>query len=320
MLVALALGAMAVVALVVPRVPPLAQAVGLAPAAPAPVVAPPVTVTAVVVATASCVSADPHDQVVLDVAGVRHQAALDGCGSAPGTPVPVTVPSDGRIAGLVAVAGSGAQTPAATTDLAGDGVSPLVARLELVLAVAAALGAGSLLVVVARGGAARTAGGARRRAAAGRRVGTGRVPAQRSRSAAGPARRIHRARDSSAAASDGRRAPRARRRPARPRALRHLRRRPSRARRAAAAPSSPLGSGGEHGRPPPDPRCRPGTPQLPVSTSGAQRHRLTLDNGLRVLLAPDRSNPVVGVAVHVDVGFRSASPRDAPGSRTSSST
>ncbi len=188
-LVALALGAMAVVALVVPRVPPLAQAVGLAPAAPAPVVAPPVTVTAVVVATASCVSADPHDQVVLDVAGVRHQAALDGCGSAPGTPVPVTVPSDGRIAGLVAVAGSGAQTPTATTDLAGDGVSPLVARLELVLAVAAALGAGSLLVVVARGGAARTAGGARRRAAAGRRVGTGRVPAQRSRSAAGPARR-----------------------------------------------------------------------------------------------------------------------------------
>jgi hypothetical protein len=187
-LVALALGAMAVVALVVPRVPPLAQAVGLAPAAPAPVVAPPVTVTAVVVATASCVSADPHDQVVLDVAGARHQAALDGCGSAPGTPVPVTVPSDGRIAGLVAVAGSGAQTPTATTDLAGDGVSPLVARLELVLAVAAALGAGSLLVVVARGGAARTAGGSRRRAAASR-VGTGRVPAQRSRSAAGPARR-----------------------------------------------------------------------------------------------------------------------------------
>ena len=30
-----------------------------------------------------------------------------------------------------------------------------------------------------------------------------------------------------------------------------------------------------------------------------------LDNGLRVLLAPDRSAPVVGVAVHYDVGFRS---------------
>ncbi|MEJ2867602.1 pitrilysin family protein [Actinomycetospora sp. OC33-EN08] len=32
---------------------------------------------------------------------------------------------------------------------------------------------------------------------------------------------------------------------------------------------------------------------------------MTLGNGLRVLLAPDRTNPVVGVAVHVDVGFRS---------------
>jgi predicted Zn-dependent peptidase len=34
-------------------------------------------------------------------------------------------------------------------------------------------------------------------------------------------------------------------------------------------------------------------------------HRFTLPNGLRVLLAPDRASPVVGVAVHVDVGFRS---------------
>ena len=34
-------------------------------------------------------------------------------------------------------------------------------------------------------------------------------------------------------------------------------------------------------------------------------HRATLSNGLRVLLAPDPSTPVVGVAVHVDVGFRS---------------
>lgn len=32
---------------------------------------------------------------------------------------------------------------------------------------------------------------------------------------------------------------------------------------------------------------------------------MTLPNGLRVLLAPDRETPVVGVAVHVDVGFRS---------------
>jgi predicted Zn-dependent peptidase len=36
-----------------------------------------------------------------------------------------------------------------------------------------------------------------------------------------------------------------------------------------------------------------------------QPHRFTLPNGLRVLLAPDTSSPVVGVSVHVDVGFRS---------------
>ncbi|PXY19918.1 peptidase M16 [Prauserella sp. PE36] len=34
-------------------------------------------------------------------------------------------------------------------------------------------------------------------------------------------------------------------------------------------------------------------------------YRLTLDNGLRVVLAPDRTAPVVGVSVHYDVGFRS---------------
>ncbi|MTD13188.1 insulinase family protein [Nakamurella sp. YIM 132087] len=33
--------------------------------------------------------------------------------------------------------------------------------------------------------------------------------------------------------------------------------------------------------------------------------RLRLDNGLRVVLAPDRTSGVVGVAVHYDVGFRS---------------
>ncbi|TCK26432.1 M16 family metallopeptidase [Pseudonocardia endophytica] len=37
----------------------------------------------------------------------------------------------------------------------------------------------------------------------------------------------------------------------------------------------------------------------------AQLHRATLPNGLRVLVVPDPSTPVVGVAVHVDVGFRS---------------
>jgi zinc protease len=34
-------------------------------------------------------------------------------------------------------------------------------------------------------------------------------------------------------------------------------------------------------------------------------HRSTLSNGLRVLIVPDPTTPVVGVAVHVDVGFRS---------------
>ncbi|GAA4741817.1 pitrilysin family protein [Actinomycetospora chibensis] len=34
-------------------------------------------------------------------------------------------------------------------------------------------------------------------------------------------------------------------------------------------------------------------------------HRRVLDNGLRVLLVPDAAAPVVGIAVHVDVGFRS---------------
>jgi predicted Zn-dependent peptidase len=34
-------------------------------------------------------------------------------------------------------------------------------------------------------------------------------------------------------------------------------------------------------------------------------HRFTLPNGLRVVLAPDTSAPVVGVSVHYDVGFRS---------------
>ncbi len=185
-LVAVALGAMAVVAIVVPRVPALAEAVGLAPTPPTAVAAPPVTVTAVVTATASCVSADPHDRIVMNLGGIARQAVLDGCGRTPGTPVPVVVPADGQIAGPVAVAGSGAQTPSATTGVAGDGVSPLVARLELALAVAAALGAGSLLVVVARGSTRGSATAARRRPAARNRAG--RVPAQRSPALVGPAR------------------------------------------------------------------------------------------------------------------------------------
>ncbi|MCL9798342.1 M16 family metallopeptidase [Frankia sp. AgKG'84/4] len=42
---------------------------------------------------------------------------------------------------------------------------------------------------------------------------------------------------------------------------------------------------------------------LPASSYSIERTRL--DNGLRVLLAPDRTAPVVAVSVHYDVGFRS---------------
>lgn len=189
MLVALALGAMAVVVVLVvavPQVPVLARVVGLAPAPSAPAPVPMVTVTAVVTAGASCVSPEPHDTIALEVAGTRRQAALDGCGRPPGTPVPVVVPADGYVTGPVTVAGSGAQTPTASTDVAGQGVSPLVARLELALAVAAALGAGALLVVVARDHARRDGSGPRRHPG---RPGTGRVPAQRSRPVAARTRR-----------------------------------------------------------------------------------------------------------------------------------
>ncbi len=44
-------------------------------------------------------------------------------------------------------------------------------------------------------------------------------------------------------------------------------------------------------------------PQLPSPSFALSKH--TLDNGLRVVLAPDRSAPVVGIAVLYDVGFRS---------------
>ena len=37
-------------------------------------------------------------------------------------------------------------------------------------------------------------------------------------------------------------------------------------------------------------------------------HRHVLANGLRVVLAPDRTAPVVGVSVHYAVGYRSEPP------------
>lgn len=42
-----------------------------------------------------------------------------------------------------------------------------------------------------------------------------------------------------------------------------------------------------------------------IELPAVELHRATLPNGLRVLLVPDPTTPVVGVAVHVDVGFRS---------------
>ncbi|MFC0528002.1 M16 family metallopeptidase [Phytohabitans kaempferiae] len=44
-------------------------------------------------------------------------------------------------------------------------------------------------------------------------------------------------------------------------------------------------------------------PKIPATKYPVERH--TLDNGLRVVLAPDRSAPVIGVAVVYDVGIRS---------------
>ena len=47
---------------------------------------------------------------------------------------------------------------------------------------------------------------------------------------------------------------------------------------------------------------------MPRSTLPAPLYplvRQVLDNGLRVLLAPDRSSPVVAIAVYYDVGIRS---------------
>ncbi|WP_232660369.1 M16 family metallopeptidase [Pseudonocardia sp. TRM90224] len=44
---------------------------------------------------------------------------------------------------------------------------------------------------------------------------------------------------------------------------------------------------------------------MPAELPSPELHRATLSNGLRVLIVPDPDTPVVGVAVHVDVGFRS---------------
>jgi len=44
---------------------------------------------------------------------------------------------------------------------------------------------------------------------------------------------------------------------------------------------------------------------VPIPAPTLELHRVTLPNGLRVVLVPSRSAPVVAVSVHYDVGFRS---------------
>ncbi len=51
--------------------------------------------------------------------------------------------------------------------------------------------------------------------------------------------------------------------------------------------------------------ARPSVPAPSVPAPSFPLERRTLDNGLRVVLAPDRSAPAAAVAVHYDVGFRS---------------
>jgi zinc protease len=47
------------------------------------------------------------------------------------------------------------------------------------------------------------------------------------------------------------------------------------------------------------------SPPVAIPSPSVMLHRETLSNGLRVVLSPDRSAPVVAIGVHYDVGFRS---------------
>lgn len=69
------------------------------------------------------------------------------------------------------------------------------------------------------------------------------------------------------------------------------------------------------GNPPSPPPAVPDSPPAPIAADRPSAlgtsypvEQFTLDNGLRVVLAPDRSAPVVGVAVVYDVGIRSEPP------------
>lgn len=145
LLVALSSGAVLAVLMLVPRVAGLDVTTVAPPAAP-----PAETVTnAVVVATASCLAADPRDTVVVDLAGVRTPVSLESCGTRVGTTLPVRVPAEGGVARTMT-----AGAPAA----AERETSPMTSRLSLVLTLVAALGGGALLVAVGRERLARDAG------------------------------------------------------------------------------------------------------------------------------------------------------------------
>lgn len=102
--------------------------------------------SALVVATASCLAADPRDTVAVEVAGVRREMPLEACGNRTGARVDVRVSADGPAPGGTArVVGLGSDRPAGE-----EGSTPAASRLSTLLAVAAGVGGAALLVAVGR--------------------------------------------------------------------------------------------------------------------------------------------------------------------------
>jgi hypothetical protein len=163
LLLALALGAGLAVWLILAAFPVGARAEGGAgtdagtdagaPAAPAAVelVGP-----ATVVATSSCVGADPRDTVAVDGPAGRRLMPLDGCGSPLGARMTVR---------MAFVGGEPADAPArvlgtgSSASLVGEGsgTSPLTGRLAILLTGVAGLGVAGLLVAVVHERRRRTA-------------------------------------------------------------------------------------------------------------------------------------------------------------------
>ena len=104
---------------------------------------------ATVVATASCVGADPRDTVAVDGPAGRRLMPLDACGTPLGSRVTVRMafvgsePADTP----ARVLGTGSSAALAAT---GPAESPLTGRLEILLTGVAGLGMAGLLVAVAR--------------------------------------------------------------------------------------------------------------------------------------------------------------------------